>query len=664
MNRINAAVLSPAIVEENGKELTADIKSSDKSLITYTLEGYEASDRITERDNGIIEITREIINTSDKARSFKSIIEMTTLFQPEHYVFPCLIYNGNPIGKDATPRGLDYNGQPWIFSYDRLGIPSCTVTENSDTGFALFASDKNKESLESACSLIKNPDGTFRHRIYHPVTEAPVSYTGKNRMTDRYDRYITLQPGENILLTVFAFSCRPMWKNYTMANLIESAYSVFNADSPVVLDSHRVHELGISYIKSLLYKYQGHDMIITHFAPNAYSRMSCGLLSDEALAELLSDPENTKLVTHERFECGWADQGMLNARHLTREALETGNRELLDTAVEIFDSWIATQKENGLLYSLFEKNYTDLKPDQKTVDTCNMGWAMRETVEMYNLLKKHRIERPEYLRFAERLADFFVNNYSDKYAFGKIWSIDGECIDNGGTVGGFTLLGLLYVYSATGNKKYLDCAIKAHDLYYSRDIDSFVCLAGALDCNSVDKESSYPFIKSSLMLYEITGQDIYLERAKKAAYYFISWMFFYNVITAFDSDFNRYGYSTVGGTAISAEHNAIDAWASITIPDLWRLYELTGNEVWLKTAKIFWRNSIMGIATEEQRDFHGQTRPVGSQNEGFFQCRWTKYRPTCEERGHFNDCLSAWCGAFRLYAIEQLENSEGKKIFE
>lgn len=658
MNIFDTAVLSPAIIEENGKEITAEVKSSSKGSIIYSIPDYDISDKITDLKNGIIEIKRTITNTSGTAKVFKSIFEATTLFTPEQYVFPCLIYNGNPIGKDATPRGLEYEGKPWIFAYDRMGIPSCTISENTDKGFALFTSDKDRASLESACSLIKHGDGTFRHRIYHPVTEAPVSYTGKNRMTGRYDRYFTLQPKESVTLTVFAFACAPMWKNYTTANLIDVLYSVFKAENPPVMTSEETHRLGISYIKSLLYKYQGHDMIITHYAPNAYSRMSCGLLSDEALAELLRNPENTKLVTHERFECGWADQGMLNARHLAREGLKKGDHELLQTAIGIFDSWVATQKENGLLYSLFEKNYTDLKPEHKTVDTCNMGWAMREAVEMYNLLKKNGVERPEYLSFAKKLADFFVNSFDSENAFGKIWSIDGECIDKGGTVGGFALLGMLYVYSATKDERYLECAIKAHDIYYKRDLDSFVCLAGALDCNSVDKESSYPFIKSSLMLYEITGKEIYLDRAKKAAYYFISWMFFYNVITEEDSDFNIYGYNTVGGTAISAEHNAIDAWASIVVPDLWKLYEITKNKVWLKTAKIFWSNAIMGIATEERQEFHGQIRPVGSQNEGFFQCRWTKYRPTCEERGHFNDCLSAWCGAFRLYAVEQLENTE------
>lgn len=664
MNKLSTAILSPAIIEENGKEYIAHIIDEKNGVITYNLDGYGITDTLIPSDNGITTVERKITNLSEGKKTFKSIIEMTTLFVPEQYVIPCLIYNGNRIGKANTPRGLCYEGNPWVFAYDRMGIPSCTVTENEESGFALFASAKDAVSLESACSLIKNENGTFTHRIYHPVTEAPVSYTGKDRMTERLDRYFTIGQGESVSVTVFAFCCKPTRKNYATADLIDSLYSVFDLEKTPLHSADRTWELGISYIKSLLYSYQGHNMIVTHYAPNAYSRMSCGLLSNEALAELLANPENTKLVTHERFELGWADQGMLNSRHLANEALKKGDKELLKVAIGIFDSWIATQKDNGLLYSLFEKNFGELKPEHRTVDTCNMGWAIRETVEMYTLLKKNDIDRPEYLAFSKKLADFFVDNYIEGSAFGKLWSIDGKCLDPNGSVGGFVLLGLLYLYNAVKEEKYLNCAKAACDLYFERDLDKFVCLAGALDCESVDKESAYPFIKASLMLYDITGNDLYLERAQQAAYYFTSWMFFYDVITAPDSDFNTYGYHTTGGTAISAEHNAIDAWASIIVPDLWRLYELTGNITWLKTAKLMWCNAILGIATEDNREFHGQIRPVGSQNEGFFQCRWTKYRPSCEERGHFNDCLSAWCGAFRLYAIEQLQGTPGEIIMQ
>ena len=68
-------------------------------------------------------------------------------------------------------------------------------------------------------------------------------------------------------------------------------------------------------------------------------------------------------------------------------------------------------------------------------------------------------------------------------------------------------------------------------------------------------------------------------------------------------------------------------------------------------------NSSEGLTVSTEQLTHGVHRPLGAQNEGFFQARWTKYRPTCEDRGHFNDCLSAWTGAYRMFTVDRMETA-------
>ena len=166
------------------------------------------------------------------------------------------------------------------------------------------------------------------------------------------------------------------------------------------------------------------------------------------------------------------------------------------------------------------------------------------------------------------------------------------------------------------------------------------------------------------MLYDITNDKKYIKRAEQAAYYFTSWMFFYEVLYKNGSEFTEYGYKTAGGTAISAEHHAIDSWGSVIVPELCRLATLTDNGMWLKIARLMWANAIQGMTLREGHLFHGMQRPIGSQNEGFFQARWTKYRPTCEERGHYNDCLSAWSGAYRMKTVYEMKGSEFLSVIE
>ena len=65
---------------------------------------------------------------------------------------------------------------------------SKAAEESANASFGLMLNKPLKASY--------NPDGSFRHLIYWPVIEAPLSYTGKMVLTERYDTYLTLAPGE------------------------------------------------------------------------------------------------------------------------------------------------------------------------------------------------------------------------------------------------------------------------------------------------------------------------------------------------------------------------------------------------------------------------------------------------------------------------------------
>jgi len=656
-----AELLAPKIELEGGTVITAS-KDGDG----YSCGELYVTDSVKCVKDGLFEIKRTIKNNGAFNETFKDILTVNTLFEGQKYLIPCILYNGNEHGSSNTPKSLKINGEPWIFAYDRLGIPSCTVTENKDAGLALFAGAESEASLVSSCSLTKLENGCYEHRIIRPVTEAPYTYSSKNVMTERYDTYHTLEPGKTIESVSYVFVCRPRWENYACADLIDTALEVLDPKLPPCLTPTQVFDLGISFTKDLLYEYKGHKLIITHYAPRLFRFQHGVRITLEEMAKMLKDPYYTELGKFdERFEMGWADHNLMNARMLAIDAFAKDDKELLADAIGIFDAFAATQKENGLAFTLFEQNYmTPERSAKRPPDCCNLGWGITEMVKMYRLLKAHGIEKPEYLKFAKGVSDFFVEHYSEEYGFGKSFFIDGTPDQTLGSVGGFMVAGILDWYEECGDKKYLDCAIKALDFYYKRDLDDFVCTAGALDCQSIDKETAYPFVVASLALYRITGNKLYLERAEKAAYYFTSWMFFYDVLYKDECEFKEYGYHTTGGTAISAEHHAIDSWGSIIVPELCEIADITGEKKWIKIAQLMWANAIQGITEREGQLTHGVQRPLGGQNEGFFQARWTKYRPTCELRGHFNDCLPGWVSAYRMLTVDRMRNSGKIEIIE
>lgn len=182
-------------------------------------------------------------------------------------------------------------------------------------------------------------------------------------------------------------------------------------------------------------------------------------------------------------------------------------------------------------------------------------------------------------------------------------------------------MALIEVYKITKEERYLKTAATSMDFYFKRDLDNFICTAGAIDCTCIDKETAGPFLIGALDLYEITGDKKYVDYALKAAYYFSSWIFHYDALYNPEDDFSVYGYYTSGSTSVSAQHPALDQWGELMSPEFLRLYRITGDKKWSTRALMMWYNATQLIATEKTPPIHGVKRPVGSQNEAFFQCR-------------------------------------------
>ena len=663
-----------------------------------------AEERIEDLGGGAFAVTRTIENVGAAPVAFRDELRVRDCFKATRYLIPCVNYNGNgggfaadaPASATPVPTGLSRDGEPWLFSYERTGIPGCTLTENDEVGIALFAAANTPQSLICACGLevVENPKSkvqspksadlrpsdlrpaTYDHILVRPVVEAPLTYEAKGVFGPRYESALTLAPGERFTATSFVCVCRPKWPNYAFASLAGQALRLLRPRLEPCMDDAEAFDLGIRYIHSLLYRYQGKWLICEHVVNRMAHDCSAMRISREEMAERMKWEYWTDLGTWcETFEVGWAGQNFLNARMLAVKALggpqatvcrsadgssAPPDPALLEKAIGIFDAFVATQRPNGLLFRCYNDNFFEGALEKRPTDTCNMGWAAAEAVRMARLLRAHGIDKPEYVAFAERICDFFVSHWSDVDGFGKRWRVDGTPLERDGSVGGFLIPALTELYDETGESCWLDAALRASDFYFARDLDGFLCTAGAIDCQCIDKETAWPFVFGSLALYRITGDRKHLERAEKAAWYFISWMFFFDTVAAPESDFAKYGYHTTGGTAVSLEHQAIDPWGAIIVPDLVELADATGNDDFRKFACLMWANSLQGITRRLGDFFHDKQRPIGSQNEGFFQARYNKYRPVVEP-GYFNDVLAPWPSAFRMWTVARLAGAEKLK---
>lgn len=647
-----AALLPPALRTAAGETLTLSASGD-----TYTGHDFTVTERAEDLGGGLCRVLRRWRNTGAQAQEVQLVTTLRDSFVRTHYVIPCVNYNGNPGGGNY-PHGFDKDGTPWIYAYDRTGIPSCSLSEDDSRTVALFASDADATSLVSAVSLTACADGRLDHHLYHPYIEEPFSYTNTDTLTAPVENYLTFAPCEEKEFSFYIFVGTPKWKNYGMASLIDRLDTLWNPEMAPTVDARTLWDVGIDYIGTLYREYRGKHLF--------------------ALARRADFGAPAFSPAPASFEIGWAGQGGLNSQLFICEYLRTGERRFLEAATANLDAWMEKQTENGLFLAHYEWYPAPGEPEWRPAvsdtkilanfhiqggtekggkgwypELCNLGWGATSFARCYMLLRDAGIDRPDYLTFARRTCDFFLAHFDEENGFGKAYRFDGSSFDVTGTIGAFALPALIEMYRATGETVYLEGAKRGFAFYVRRDLEQFSLTAGAIDCASVDKETVYPILRAALDLYDITGDASLLMRAEMCGCYFYSWAYQYDVLVPETSDFVRYGYHTKGGTAVSVQHHAIDSWGSLAAPEFIRLWRATGDDRWFRRARALWHNATLCIATDDKTVINGTLRPRGGQNEAFFACRWTRYRPV-EERGHFNNWLVSWVNAYRLYAIRSL----------
>jgi hypothetical protein len=120
-----------------------------------------------------------------------------------------------------------------------------------------------------------------------------------------------------------------------------------------------------------------------------------------------------------------------------------------------------------------------------------------------------------------------------------------------------------------------------------------------------------------------------------------------------NTDMEVYGYNTFGATSVSVQHHHLDVYALLFVGDWLRLAELTGRSIWREKALAVWTNGCQ-LISDGTLEINGLVRPVGSQNEAFFNCRWGFGGTPGKSR--INNWLVAWPGAFRLETLRKLSD--------
>ena len=590
------------------------------------------NDKVEYLDDNTLKVTRMFTAQAD-VDSVRLTLDFRHDSECLSAMIPAVCYDGNDWGRGNEPKGFKTDGVWHTYSYRRTPVPGATYSEGKDFTVAMWSVKPACEEDAFSCSLMPE-DAYVTHSLIFPEEERPFTYSNRDHYSDGRARRFSMRKGETKTIEAYIHVTAKEEGGYLPSSFLAKAWELSDKDYADVISPEKVWEYGVRYAKEYLWaeeqEYKGFCIGLT----------PCG-------------DDSWQQRPHWRYEIGWCGQNASFINSILTDYLRTGDASSRDKALAALDTWTNefVQNEKGLFLTHYDyKFYGDERP---VSDACNMGTAAYNFFETLALLEKCDAADciPRVKEVALKICDFVKSDQQASGVYARGWYPDGECYVREGTVGSFMIAPMIRAYHVTSDESYLESAKKAFDYYYGEFERLGYTTAGALDTWCIDKESSMPILRSALMLYEVTGDRRYIDKAENTSYYLSTWLWHYKADYAPEEDATRYGYNTFGATSVSTQHHHLDVYAVMWVSEWLKLAELSGNDMWREKALAVWTNSCQFIS-DGTLEINGRVRPVGSQNEAFFECSWGGY----PENRRINDWLVAWPGAFRLETLRNLSD--------
>ena len=547
-----------------------------------------------------------------------------------YWQVPAVNYNGNGWGSGAQYSGFGCDGEPWTYAWHRVAVPACTIAEQEGFVVGLFGEEKGGMS----CSIWEQ-EGRVCQALLWPEVEGP-KVLSKRFWMDRFQG--TMEPCDSFtaLLCVKAVE-RPGWG---YQQVLDFAWRYFDRSVQMKWQPEQLHKLNNTFFR-----------ILWHKRPDGLVGFSKALHWDEP---------SCQFIRKETLEAGWVGQNISVSCAMLRQYLRTGEKDLLEKAIAVLDSWEKHARlPNGLFYVklMAPPDHLDSADNGDIpleLDAVGLGAGAQYMMQAGVLAEKAGVPRPEYAEMGLALCDFLLKAQKPNGAFAKSYFLDGTVDKAEGGVGACLILPLFEAWKLTGKRAYLDAALRAFQFYNHEFQASGVTTAGALDSNCIDKESAAPLIRSAIMAFDATGDREYVRWAEDIAYYLSTWQWHYSTQFPEGTVLKEIGYDTYGGTSVSAAHNAQDNYGLYFVPEFLRLAELTGKDIWRSRARALWYNSTQRIS-DGTMVIDGRVRPAGSQDES---CRHTRWGRTDMRFFVTSGNVHPWSGAFMEVALELVKEQE------
>lgn len=252
--------------------------------------------------------------------------------------------------------------------------------------------------------------------------------------------------------------------------------------------------------------------------------------------------------------------------------------------------WERLQRESGHFVPMFSEG-REINDTFGRVDGRMIALTRRDADLLFYLAKALPLLRrcgeglTEAERSVRRLADAFAQTFARYGQFGQFIDIDtGEIVTGGTAAAGLVPGALMLAAEWFDDDALRETARQAGEYYYRTFTARGLTNGGPCEiAQCPDSESAFALLESDVLLYETTGDAVWLARAEEAARQAASWVVSYNFHMPKDSLTGRLSLHTTGAVFANAQNkHAAPGICTMSGDSLLRLYRCTGKTAYLE----------------------------------------------------------------------------------